>query len=319
MKQYNLFIFALLISILCHNKVYSQAAGDLYHGALDDGYSAVLHGTNLVCIAPIVDETAYHGALDDGYSAVLHGTNLVCVAPIVDETVYHGALDDGYSAVLHGTNLVCVAPIVDETVYHGALDDGYSGIVTACIPLTNLPIQLLFFTAKLTKEKQVLCEWETATEINNNYFTVWRSVDALKFEVVGKVKGTGTTSNPSSYEMLDEKPYKGTSYYKLQQTDYDGKFEYFPLAPIYIGEDDILNIYPNPVEDFLTYEVGSERAQEVYMLLINALGQKVLEQTETIASGKTIKRINVAHLSRGCYILRIVSANNTVLQKQFMK
>ena len=89
-----------------------------------------------------------------------------------------------------------------------------------------LPIKLLFFDARMKKNKAVDLFWETSLEINNDYFTIERSTDGMNFEDVVLVDGAGNSSTPIQYSTIDENPLIGRSYYRLKQTDFDGKFTY---------------------------------------------------------------------------------------------
>ncbi|MFO7978938.1 MAG: hypothetical protein R6U64_09780 [Bacteroidales bacterium] len=99
-----------------------------------------------------------------------------------------------------------------------------------------LPIKLLAFTSRVEKD-QVILQWTTATETNNDYFTVGRSHDMHAWEVIGTVSGAGNSNQPLSYQLADRMPYEGISYYRLKQTDFDGAHESFkPLAVEYLFE-----------------------------------------------------------------------------------
>jgi uncharacterized repeat protein (TIGR01451 family) len=109
------------------------------------------------------------------------------------------------------------------------LDNWYTG--PACdIPL---PIDLLAFNSKVRPDRVEL-NWTTGTEINNDYFTIERSRDLYGWEVMGFVEGAGNSSVPLSYSYSDLRPLDGVGYYRLKQTDFDGKYEYFgPIAAHY--------------------------------------------------------------------------------------
>ncbi len=112
--------------------------------------------------------------------------------------------------------------------------------------LSPLPVELISFEANPVNEKVIL-NWSTASELNNDFFTVERSVDLENFEEVVRVDGNGTTSQLTRYVAVDDKPYGGVSYYRLKQTDFDGKFEYFDVARINIELDELrISIYPIP-------------------------------------------------------------------------
>jgi len=72
----------------------------------------------------------------------------------------------------------------------------------------------------------VLLNWATGSEINNDYFTLERSRDAVDAEIIGFIDGAGNSSHTLHYQFIDHDPLPGISYYRLKQTDYDGSFEY---------------------------------------------------------------------------------------------
>lgn len=93
-----------------------------------------------------------------------------------------------------------------------------------------LPVELLSFNTFVNREGVVL-RWVTATEINNDYFTIERSSDLRMWEVLGFVGGSGTTSRPNSYSFTDTQPLAGIGYYRMKQTDFDGQYKYYgPVA-----------------------------------------------------------------------------------------
>lgn len=103
----------------------------------------------------------------------------------------------------------------------------------SCSPL---PIELLYFEGYNSEGKFNKLKWSTATELNNNYFTIERSIDAINWSVVIQIPGAGNSSTQLNYEYIDYFYDKGkVNYYKLSQTDYNGVKEYFNV--IYIKEE----------------------------------------------------------------------------------
>jgi hypothetical protein len=98
---------------------------------------------------------------------------------------------------------------------------------------STLPIELLFFNAK-PQDKTVQLSWETASELNNNYFTIERSADGIQFEELKTVAGAGNSSQNSSYTEMDLSPYQGISYYRLRQTDFNGQYSYSSVVAVNI-------------------------------------------------------------------------------------
>src|SRR5690606_29690398 len=95
------------------------------------------------------------------------------------------------------------------------------GAFAKTLPVTTLPVKLTAFNVISKNQKHVNINWQTASENNNNYFTTLKSQDGKTFEQLTTVKSKG--NNGGDYQTIDFAPFEGTSYYKLSQTDTDGK------------------------------------------------------------------------------------------------
>ncbi|MCX6274393.1 MAG: FG-GAP-like repeat-containing protein, partial [Bacteroidetes bacterium] len=102
--------------------------------------------------------------------------------------------------------------------------------------LVGLPVELISFSGE-PLGKEVLISWSTASEINNEYFTIERSRNGIDFQIVGEVNGAGNSTQTLKYEYLDHQPYPGINYYRLKQTDVDGAFKYSELIVVKLGND----------------------------------------------------------------------------------
>jgi len=170
-----------------------------------------------------------------------------------------------------------------------------------------LPITLLDFTAG--KEGQtVRVLWITATEINNDFFTVERSANAIDFEEITKVEGAGNSSAILKYSIVDENPLDGVSYYRLKQTDFDGSYEYSNI--VVVSKTDffeIISIFPNPSKDLINVIISSSIDEDVFLFVIDVLGNNVYQYKGMITSGQNFININTSNLANGEYIVNVVS------------
>jgi hypothetical protein len=98
--------------------------------------------------------------------------------------------------------------------------------------LITLPIELIYFNARI-EYNNIRLLWETATEINNDYFTIYHSSDFINWLRIGSVQGAGNSSQPLLYNFLYNKPSEGVNYFKLQQIDFDGKTTEFNIIAVY--------------------------------------------------------------------------------------
>jgi hypothetical protein len=172
---------------------------------------------------------------------------------------------------------------------------------------TVLPITLLNFTANMTDDKSVKLDWITSTEINNDYFTVEKSKDGITYEVVGIISGAGNSQSARFYNTVDIKPYDGTSYYRLAQTDYDGTTVHSKIVPVTVISDfDGLSIYPNPVEGngYLSFN-SSISSSTVNMVIYDVSGRKVLQEVFQTSKGLNKFELNTDNLPQGMYFLNI--------------
>lgn len=168
----------------------------------------------------------------------------------------------------------------------------------------TLPIELFSFTAKIQSEK-VLLQWSTASEVNNDYFTLERSHNAIDFENIGVVNGAGTYGMSSSYSFMDEHPADGLNYYRLKQTDYDGQFTYSAVVVIDVGTNQsALVAYPNPFSNELMI-LGTTTGGMV--VLYDVVGQEVYRCETTEGATKIISTT----LRSGIYLLRYTLENKT--------
>ncbi|MBL7863668.1 MAG: T9SS type A sorting domain-containing protein [Cyclobacteriaceae bacterium] len=108
-----------------------------------------------------------------------------------------------------------------------------------------LPIELVEFTAEV-KQGMVELNWKTETEQDNDYFDVQRTSDGETFADVIRLKGAGNSTKPISYSAHDLQPEPGKQYYRLKQTDFDGKFTYSKLVAVEVPTFMAWRVYPNP-------------------------------------------------------------------------
>ena len=205
-----------------------QVSNFVFYGGNADGYSDGLL-TQTIC-PPLVSNFVFYGGNADGYSDGSL-TQTIC-PPLVSDFVFYGGNADGYSDGSL-TQTIC-PPLVSNFVFYGGNSDGFSFAVneqTPCPGITPLPIQLLSFTAEKNKST-VDIKWNTASEINNDYFTVEKSKDAIHFSKLVIVPGSGNSNSEKNYAAKDNSPYNGISYYRLKQTDFDGKFEYSNIVAV---------------------------------------------------------------------------------------
>jgi hypothetical protein len=112
-----------------------------------------------------------------------------------------------------------------------------------------LPIELLSFSATDNNDGTIKLLWSTASEQNNDYFTIQRSYDGIHYNGMTEVKGNGTSKSIIQYSYYDTNPGNTRLYYRLTQTDFDGTCEYFSpiMLQLNLPPSESIIAYPNPL------------------------------------------------------------------------
>lgn len=179
--------------------------------------------------------------------------------------------------------------------------------------LVTLPVDFVYFKASVTSQGVEL-KWETASEIDNQYFAIEKSLDAQQFHSIGQIKGNGTVSGSSAYTYLD-KSINRTAYYRLKQVDIDGSFIY---SAVISATRQFANLafkaYPNPATELIQVEFP-DNTNPAFILVMDLQGRLLLSQHLLPESNCSV---NVSQLHSGIYILWIVQGKQKWSQ-QFTK
>jgi hypothetical protein len=177
-----------------------------------------------------------------------------------------------------------------------------------------LPIELLNFTAEPV-ENEVQVDWTTASETNNSFFTVERSVDGIHFEEVVKQDGAGNSNGIRNYDAVDANPYLGVSYYRLKQTDFNGDFTYSDMVPVnFLGENRIAlnSLSANRDNRTLNIRCTNPANAEIKIEIFDSNGRLLIRSIEGKADKNWNGSIAVSQLSGGSYIARVSIAGKLV-------
>jgi hypothetical protein len=181
------------------------------------------------------------------------------------------------------------------------------------VTASPLPVKLTSFSAQAVSNT-VMLRWTTASELNNDYFTLERSRDGYEFTELTKVKGAGTTPVTHHYSFTDNDPANGVSYYRLKQTDFDGKSEQFSPVAVKLnrtsGAISAIVVTPNPFINEFTAQFNSDESKTVTVELIT-LRSKVLHAEKIILEpGTNTYRFNGgSQIETGVYVFRILQGN----------
>lgn len=188
-------------------------------------------------------------------------------------------------------------------------------IYAAFTSVAPLPVELLYFTAA-PANKSVTLEWATATETNNDYFTIERSADGIQFSAVGVMNGAGTSAFTNTYSYEDKNAMEGMWYYRLKQTDHNGFSTYSKIVAAQLRKrESDLDIYPNPCTSQMFYIDMLDEDADVEVLSIS--GEKVYEQRVKASGNHSISL--PPDLKEGIYLVMVTSGSRTSMKKLVVK
>lgn len=162
----------------------------------------------------------------------------------------------------------------------------------------NLQTDLVYFSAT-QKEKEIVINWKMLIEKNIAYFTVEKSLDGKRFDVVATENGAGTTITEREYFTIDFLPTRGTSYYRLSQTDLEGNTKNYEIQKVEYKIE--LSIFPNTNEDqYYIYGIPKETNARVTIVDQNG---KEISKLEYKDNGAIF--IQLDNLENGIYYIKI--------------
>lgn len=201
--------------------------------------------------------------------------------------------------------------------------DGFAG--DACnysIVLTNvlggcnvLPVELNGFTAKCEKGK-IVCEWETATEINSDYFTIEKSIDGINFYPVGQVKAAGKSYNAKKYYYVIKDAFDDIAYYRLSETDLNGTSKTFNTEAVKGCEDQSFVTWASGNQ--INISIASKFAGKYNFEVYNTSGNVIMSGEQFYQPGNSTAVIPV-DAETGVYFLRIIGEQDTQSKKIFIQ
>jgi len=190
------------------------------------------------------------------------------------------------------------------------------GKICVSEPQIVVPLTIQYFSGKKDGNSNIL-QWQTIHEINNTAFDIQRSADGIHFSsiaiVLSKANNVSTTN---SYEFYDNYILQGNNFYRLKQIDKDGSVYYSSIVLVknlYFNQPHIVNIFPNPVKNILQTTLYLPQPNKVQFSINDLAGKIVLLNTMNLHEGEVSTEMNISALSKGIYILKVVSSNGILI------
>ncbi len=180
-----------------------------------------------------------------------------------------------------------------------------------------LPVELIYFSGE-NKDGKNLISWVTATEKNNDFFTLEKSEDGKEFEYLGKIKGAGTTKLQQTYNFTDNTPTGEITYYRLTQTDFDGHFKVFKAIFIKNTEKGNCELFPNPTNGYLNLSYKGNDGDQIEINVISMTGAIVYRTNADAGSGFYSGEINLSQYQPGEYLVRLIIGGDKVINQKIV-
>jgi len=200
-----------------------------------------------------------------------------------------------------------------------------NGLAATKSDWTILPASLSNFKASI-QNKNVMVEWSTTNETNNQGFAIEKSINGQDFSKIGFVNSKSINGNSSavlSYQFVDAKLVSGKSYYRLKQLDKDGKTSISNIEVInnpFTGSL-VINVLGNPVRNNLSLNVKSSINRNLQINISNASGNLLLTKQQTINTGENNFLIPISQLPNGVLFVTVKDKENNTTEQtiQLMK
>ncbi len=171
-----------------------------------------------------------------------------------------------------------------------------------------LPISLINFDAQPVLENIELT-WTTASETNNDYFKIERSIDGINFASFALIDGAGNSNTILNYKAMDFEPYEGLSYYRLMQIDFDGKFEYSDVKAVNFikpAQGENWSVYPNPSNlNGINLTTAALKSEFINLSLCDVTGKLVYSKKISTSKQGNTQFIAFDQVVTGVYYLSI--------------
>ena len=215
------------------------------------------------------------------------------------QNIYSGGRSDGFSFQEAGFG-----------IYSGGTADGFASATIS----VALPVTFIGFTAQ-PRGSEVLLQWQTAMESNNDHFEVQRSANAVAFVFLTDVAGRGNSTIRQDYATVDPSPYPGLNYYRLKQVNQDGNSQYSKIVTVNmaIANGASLSVYPNPTVHEIQLTLVSLRDVSGVLSLYSAAGKLIETRYASFTRGTNKLSWNVSRLSAGIYYFRMENSDFPVV------
>lgn len=289
---------------------YNQIGGNIFKGGVADGWNSLSYIQN--------GGNIFRGGIGDGWASrnYVQQSNNIFTGGIGDgwasrnyiqqsKNIFTGGIGDGWDTKNYIQS--------SFNIFLGGIGDGWASTYR---PQGPLPVTFLSFTAT-RQQSGVLVNWKTSQEINSDYFEVERSIDAVNFISIGRVKAAGFSNVALDYRFTDAQPEKGLNYYRLKQVDLDNRLVYTPARLVRFDgvETGSVKYFPNPTQGLLNIELTGDMVKEAKVINISNAAGIVVDQIKIGNNNNSIITLDMIRHPKGVYFIQIKSGTINSTQR----
>ena len=190
-----------------------------------------------------------------------------------------------------------------------------------CYSESLLPVDLVYFKAEVTANREVLLTWETSSEQNSQRFVLERSTDARAFLPIKEVAAAGNSSGTQIYQEVDTEPFTGTSYYRLKQMDFDGSAYFYNVVSVFLDQTEVqhtFRAYPIPASETLFFDIYAVEESNGRLQILGIHGALMREQAISLSRGSNTLDLDVSSLAPGQYMARLRIGKRKILTRRII-
>jgi hypothetical protein len=182
-----------------------------------------------------------------------------------------------------------------------------------------LPVELIDFSANCLSNG-VEVNWSTASEVNNDYFLIERSLNGIDYDELTKVTANNNSSSIKNYSYNCSENANELTYYRLSQVDKNGLTTIFKAIDIQCKNhlSDQFIIYPNPAKSEINLRINADsKSDNTSIVIQNIFGGIILEFKTNMVLGLNSYSIPL-NISAGTYYINLVSDNSSPISQKLI-
>jgi hypothetical protein len=181
-----------------------------------------------------------------------------------------------------------------------------------------LPIELINFDVNCINNQTTL-KWCTSNETNNHYFTIEHSIDGNQFVDIGNLLGQGTTNSKHCYHFISPISNSGINYFRIKQTDYDGKISYSNIKTVSdCGKNNSQNAITNDGTKQVGLIINSETDGPIDFFVYNSLGQIIEVKQLTVTQGNNHLKLRLENVAEAMYYASVFKQGQLIISKKIL-